>query len=56
MEGGGQELAILDSKGKSSSHDIKEQEREGGRREVRLELKTDDGDDRECEAKTLIGG
>lgn len=30
--------------------------REGGRREVRLELKTDDGDDRECEAKTLIGG
>lgn len=60
VEGGGQEPAILDSKRKSSSHDIKEQERErgreGGRREVRLELKTDDGDDRECEAKTLIGG
>lgn len=36
VEGGGQELAILDSKRKSSSHDIKEQERgsEGGEKSV----------------------
>lgn len=31
LGGGGQELAILDSKKKSSSHDIKEQGRERGR-------------------------
>lgn len=48
------EEAGRDSKRKSGSYNIKAEEREG--REVRLELKTDDGADREGEAKPLLGG